>query len=209
MRRTDSNPRAPRRRNLAAFLMLLLPGFMFLGVLAPAAVTVKPIVEESAGPISFRSFTPRRPIQFPVAPVAIGARTLLTDAAVDPMFSGARYIADQAKRVFGPEASADARGEQIVLSENDTQEPAPEPMFDVAMEPSILAVDLTKLWDSSFFDVIPGLINRNGYSQWDDFHGAGIAIGGRAAQPAPVPEADTGVLLALGLVAIALRRRRA
>ena len=36
-RRTDSN-----RRDLATWLMMLLPGFMFVGLLAPAAVNVKP-----------------------------------------------------------------------------------------------------------------------------------------------------------------------
>ena len=58
-RRTDSN-----RRDLATWLMMLLPGFMFVGLFAPAAVKVKPKAQEEVGPISFRNFAPRRPIQF-------------------------------------------------------------------------------------------------------------------------------------------------
>jgi hypothetical protein len=53
--------------------------------------------------------------------------------------------------------------------------------------------------------VIPGLIARNGWSQWDEFHG--IGPGHKPRQPVIVPEPTTGALLAFRLGALALRRR--
>ena len=64
-RRTDSNRRNSGRRNFAGWLLTLLPGFMFLGLLAPAAVSVKPKAEENYGPLSFHNFSPRRPFEVP------------------------------------------------------------------------------------------------------------------------------------------------
>lgn len=203
-RRTDSNRRSSGRRNFAAWLMTLLPGFMFLGLLAPAAVSVKPKVEDSYGPISFRNFTPRRPLQIPLHLVhAVFENTAAGDTVV---FSGARYVVEQSKRVFELDAKANDDN-TIVLAANDgVEDYVAETVFGVAGDEVQLKVDLTPLWDPAVFDVLPGLIARNGWSQWDEFHGLGP--GQKPRQPVIIPEPTTGALLAFGLGALALRRRR-
>jgi len=203
-RRTDSNRRGSGRRNFAAWLMTLLPGFMFLGLLAPAAVSVKPKVEDSYGPISFRNFAPRRPLQIPLHLVhAVFENNNAGDTVV---FSGARYLAEQSKRVFELDAKAND-DDEIVLAANDgVEDYVSENVFGTAGDEVQLKVDLLALWDPAIFDVIPGLITRNGWSQWDEFHGIGPGHGPR--RPVIVPEPTTGGLLAFGLGALALRRRR-
>jgi hypothetical protein len=203
-RRTESNRRNSGRRNLAAWLMMLLPGFMFLGLLAPAAVSVKPKAEDSYGPVSFRNFAPRRPMQVPLHLVhaIFDTSSSVGDTVV---FSGARYLAEQSKRVFDFDAKAN-EDNQIVLAANDgVEDYVSENVFGTAGDEVQLKVDLLALWDPALFDVIPGLIARDGWSQWDEFHGIGP---GHRTRPAVVPEPTTGALLALGLGALALRRRR-
>ncbi|HKA15039.1 MAG TPA: PEP-CTERM sorting domain-containing protein [Myxococcota bacterium] len=211
-RRNDSNGRKPARRDLAAWLMMLLPGFMFVGLLAPAAITVKPLkVEETAeiGPTSFRNFAPRRPLQFPIAI----AHAVLSETSVDPVFAGARYLANEARRVFEvKDDKAHVKSDdQIVLAEDGVQRYVAETLFDQSTDQTQLVVDFTPLWDPAVFDIIPGLINRMGYQQWDDFHGTSVITvppaSGTAPQT-PVPEPATGALVALGLAALAAKRRR-
>ena len=203
-RRSDSNRRNSGRRNFAGWLMMLLPGFMFLGLLAPAAVSVKPRAEDSYGPISFRNFSPRHPFNVPLHM----AHAIFENEAVDTVvFSGARYLAEQSKRVF--ELDTKVNDDQIVLASNDgAADYVAETLFGAAGDEVQLTVDVTPLWDPAIFDVIPGLIARNGWSQWDEFHGIGGSGNGRRP-PVVVPEPTTGALLAFGLGALALRRRTA
>jgi hypothetical protein len=196
-RRTDSN-----RRDLATWLMMLLPGFMFVGLLAPAAVRVKPKAADEIGPSSFRNFQPRRSIQLSL-PNGQGA---LSNSAFEPVFAGARYLADQAKSVVEFEFKADDGGEQIVLNEDSVETYVAETLFEASIDEPQLVVDLTPLWDPAVFDVIPELIDRTAFTMWDDFHGNRVKFG---APPTGVviPEPATGGLLAIGLATLALRRR--
>jgi len=200
-RRTDSN-----RRDLATWLMMLLPGFMFVGLLAPAAVNVKPKAQEEIGPISFRNFSPRRPIQFSL-PNLHGA---LSESGLEPMFAGARYVVDQAKRVAEFDVKAD-ENEQIVLNEDSVESYVAETLFEAAIEDAQqqLVVDLSPLWDQSVFGVIPDLIDRTAFTMWDDFHGTGLVFPQGPPPGNVIPEPATGGLLAIGLAALAMRRKRA
>jgi hypothetical protein len=179
---------------------------MFVGLLAPAAVSVKPIAEEGYAPVSFRSFAPRRPLQVPLTI----AHAFPPQASADPVFTGARYLADQAKRAYDLDMAAEDSGKQIVLAQNDEDEETDSSDSDSLFEgessgQSLLTVDFTSLWDRRF-DEIPGLVARSGFSQWDEFHGTATPLGGNG--PPAVPEPATGALLALGLTGLGLAGRK-
>jgi PEP-CTERM motif len=209
-RHTDSNRESSGRRDLAAWLMMLLPGFMFVGLLAPAAVHVKPKATDDYGPISFRSFAPRRPIQYAL-PLGIGVgQNGASHSLLEPMFSGARYLAGQAKRVFEPKANENS-GNEIVLNEDNVPTYVAETLFEAQMEDPQpqLVVDLNPLWTAEF-NVMPELFDKTARTMWDDAGGAGYAIAPPPQQPGTViPEPATGGLFALGLAALALSRKRA
>jgi PEP-CTERM motif-containing protein len=208
-RRSESNRNGNGRRDLARFVLMLLPGFMFVGLLAPAAVTVKPKVEERHfEPVSHQSFAPRKSIEPPRAVAKREAKP-----TVDPLFTGARYLAaaDPPPPTSLPPVAANANVEdQIVLAKNDddaVDEYVSDSMFDAPAEHSILTVDLTPLWKPELFDRIPGSIEKGGFYMYDDFHGNAVRVL-LATPPAPVPEPQTAALLALGLLALALFDRR-
>jgi hypothetical protein len=207
-RRSESN-RNRGRRDLARFVLMLLPGFMFVGMLAPAAVSVKPKPEERryGDPVSFRNFTPRHSIHAP-RPLAKRGAT----PSVEPLFTGARYVAGEAPPLAMelPAVAAGAQpDEPIVLAQEDAVgDYVSDAMFDQSIDSPVLSVDLTPLWNPALFDRIPGTISKGGYTQWDDFHGNGtrFVLG---TPIVPIPEPQPGALLALGLLALALRARRA
>lgn len=204
-RHTDSSG----RRSFAALLLMLSPGFMFLGLLAPAAVTVKPAAEsETIDADTFRSFAPARA---PLLPPRAIASAMLSDATfLEPLFSGARLLAQEAQRVFDLPQVAAAGDEDIALDEEDVvEEYVTDTLFDESLEQPVLSVDLTPLWNPALYDVIPSMILRDGYSMYDDFHGSSIGFGGPPPAPFVVPEPEAGALLLLGLIALALRAQRA
>jgi hypothetical protein len=136
------------------------------------------------------------------------AHAMLPESGIEPVFSGARYLADQAKRASELDLKTDG-GKEIVLAEEDSEQPAVSAMFEgESSDSTVLAAELTPLWESSLFDIIPGLVAREGFSQWDDFHGTGL-IGPRLPPATTqVPEPTTGALLALGLTGLAISGRR-
>ena len=197
--RTDSN-----RRDLATWLMMLLPGFMFVGLLAPAAVSVKPKAADEIGPLSFHNFQPRRSIHLTL-PNELGA---LPNSALEPVFAGAHFVADQAKAAVDFEFDAEDGRKQIVLNEDSVETYVAETLFDASIdEPQQqLVVDLAPLWDPAVFGVIPELIDKTGFTMYDDFPGGGFKFGAPPAS-AVIPEPATGGLLAIGLAALAVRHR--
>jgi hypothetical protein len=190
---------------------MLLPGFMFLGLLAPAAVTVKPKAEEqTSSPVSFRDFTPRRTIY---VPRGIEITQGVADIAVEPLFSGARQLArDRRERseVDLPAVAAAAETREVITlaKEDGAGDYVSDALFDQSEDNPALAVDFTPLWDPARFDIIPSSLASSGNTQWDDFHGNGVQLPRHPPRAVLVPEPATGVLLALGLVAMALRGRK-
>ena len=197
-RRTDSN-----RRDLVAWLMLLLPAFMFVGMLAPAAVKVKPQAEDETGPITFRNFAPRQPIQY-----ALPAARAAAQLRGDPAFTGARLLPDEPRRDLPVDVAAAGADSEIVLAQDNVETYVAETLFEAPIDDPQprLVVDLTQLWDPSLFNIIPHLIDRSAWTQWDDFHGTSTRFPGSTPTNV-IPEPATGGLLAIGLAALALRRR--
>ncbi len=64
--------------------------------------------------------------------------------------------------------------------------------------------DRGKIWDSGIFDVIPPLFPIGNDNRFDDFPGVGIDPSASIV----IPEPGTGLLLALGITALAWSRRR-
>ena len=122
--------------------------------------------------------------QFRAAPPAAvsSSRTLrsLQIPAVDTGVLGARYIAEQAKRVFEFDPRPRRRRADRAGRRRRRGYVA-ETVFDVTMDETQLEVDLTQLWDPGRFDVIPGVIGSSVASQWDDFHGTSLAANRPAA----------------------------
>src|SRR5262245_36278107 len=159
-RRTDSN-----RRDLAAWLMLLLPAFMFVGMLAPAAVKVKPQTEDETDPIAFRNFAPRRPIQYALPSARAAASPELR---AEPAFAGARLLPDEPRRDLPVDVAAVGGDNEIVLAQDNVESYVAETLFEAPIDDPQprLVVDLSQLWDSSLFDIIPDLIDRSAFTQW-------------------------------------------
>ena len=210
--RGSGNRNGHGRRDFARFLLMVLPGFMFVGLLAPAAVSVKPITQvEPTDPMSFRNFAPSRPRQIAQLPREVATVSDSDALEVEPLFTGAQMAAIDVRQIPLPAVEADAQqGGEIVLAQEDGDDDyVSDSMFDQSGETTALRVDLKPLWDPSIFDRIPGTISKDGYTQYDDFHGNGVRLLEGAPATAPIPEPRTAAMLALGLLALAMHARRA
>jgi hypothetical protein len=124
---------------------------------------------------------------------------------VESLFSGARYIAQQVEQAITPSVES---GIAIELADNDPIEQyAAEELavFEQSLAHTVLTVDRTPVWDSARFDIIPGLLMRDGYSMYDDLLGTGFDFG--PPKTTVIPEPANAALLALGLLGLALRAR--
>jgi hypothetical protein len=90
----------------------------------------------------------------------------------------------------------------IVLSDVDNY--IADTLFKDALQPGVVA-DATAVWDPRLFDVIADTTKPGSTDQFDDFTGQDDDD---EPPPAIVPEPGTGSLLALGLIALALRARQ-
>jgi hypothetical protein len=209
-RRTESNRINTGRSKFASFLLVLLPGFMFLGLLAPAAVTVEyEGEEETVLPLAFRNF------QLPTRRPMIGTRSTVDAASTelaairDALLKGTRMFAGRAKEALDL-ANFEVQGDKrIVLDEDAAEEDVVNSLFDSSSgSGGILAVDLTPLWNESRFDIIPAPLRTWGDRPDDDFAGDALVFRSPVPQPVEIPEPQSAALVVLGLVGLALRRSR-
>jgi hypothetical protein len=185
-----------------ALVFLLLPGFLFLGLIAPELVGVAPAQEQERAREGEPVYRPpplrKTPLLVP-RDFSAGFMPELFD--LQSLFSRTPYTPTEAqlsRMVAFPQNS----GELIALDEVD------EAMQDVMFK-DVLAAAVAPA------GVIPGIApflplestlpRSGGYQRYDDFPGDG---NGAIAFTTPVPEPGSAPLVGLGLIALAAARRR-
>jgi len=200
--------RSARRQSLLLTLVFsLLPMFVVAGVLAPGFVKVQASDDDSIGTVPVRvsrslSRFARQPILIP-RDFSSGFAPDVLD--LDDLFSGVDYLGK------GPSQGASSlptfphsTGDMIVL--DDTDQRMREIVFK---DPVLMAHNSNLTLPPPAKDITPldatGLGNSG--PRFDDFLGPNFD----PEDPVVVPEAETGILLGLGLVllTIAGRERRA
>jgi hypothetical protein len=212
-RRIASNGRDGTRSRLASAMLVLLPGFIFLGFLAPAAVTVHyEGEEETVRPLTFRNFQLpfRRPMIASEKTVQAASRGSEFEAIRELLASGTRLIARGAREALAfakLEMNSDDR--RIVLEAEEVEEDVVERLFDATRgRDAILVADLTPLWESAVFDVIPAPLRTWGEHVDDDFVGPGLVFREPVPQPVAIPEPESAALVLIGLTVLGIRRIR-
>lgn len=201
----DEGEQPPVRHAMAVATLLLLPLLAVAGSLAPVIVTVQYEEEEEV-------FSP--PKREPSRVVRLTHRALLAAhdystrwipemVSLDRLFARSRQRVRISRRsIEGPEILLfpRARGDMIVLS--DTDDYIGDALFEDRLQPGVVA-DATAVWDPRLFEVISDTTRPSDTDQFDDFTGQD-----ESEEPPIVPEPGTGSLLALGLIALALRARQ-
>lgn len=208
MRKRRRNDRGGgERQRLAGLVLALLPACMLIGPLLPNAVSVEPIETEPFG--GKLSTAPLRiskaPLVAPIDPTPWTAPRLVD---LDTLVLGSRARPGRYANPPLRPAIEEENEEQSIVLEEEVDEPIVDRLFDAAGEP-FLTVDTRPLWDPRVFDVIPGLLDRNGYSEFDDFVGTRLFLTSDTPPAPAVPEPATGVLFAAGLLLLAVCGRRA
>ena len=202
----DANKQRAVRHGAAATTLLLLPLLAVVGSLVPVVVTVQ--YEEEA------VFPPPKPEPFRAVRLAHRALIAAKDYTtrwIPEMLDLERLFTRPRNRIrvarlpseepYMPEFPR-ARGDMIVLSDMDNYHSGA--LFKEGLQPGVVA-DATAVWDPRLFNVIADTTRPSDTEQFDDFTGQGDA---EEPPPPIVPEPGTGSLLTLGLIALALRRRR-
>jgi hypothetical protein len=212
-RRTGTETREGVRSRLATFLLVLLPGFMFLGLLAPAAVKVEyKGAEQAAVAQTLRDFP--LPAREPM--IAITKATQQATAELgslrDLLTNGTRLLSQSAKQMMRLPKAQNDDGESIVLDdEKPKRDNLVDQLFDStgADEPDgPLVADLNALWNKSKHGKIPGPLDPHGDRQYDDFPAEVVAVRGLTPVPVAIPEPESAALLLLGLIGMGMRRGR-
>lgn len=197
-----------QRQRATGLLLALLPACMLLGPMLPNAVTVEPVESEPAR--ARISVAPLRVSKPPLgAPIDLTAASVARLADLDALMLASR--ARPLGHASPPpplKLQEENEEEEATIVLDDESEGASAEYFDSVEEP-MLVVDTRPLWDPAVFDVIPGLIDRNGWSEFDDFVGTGVFAPSGNPPPPAVPEPGTALLVATGLALLAIRSRRA
>ena len=214
LKRARSDRENGGRTRLAGLLLLLLPGCMFIGLLAPAAVTVDVAEPERLeGPVF------EAPLAVKARKLPLAAPSQFTSNVAPPRLVDLAWLLSEGRTRSGRTPLMVARAETaqddvIVLAAEETNPPPggklPEqPAGTVFAMNSSLNVNTRAIWDPKFFNVIGGTVSTNGSTAFDDFVGQDARII-KGTPPAPaVPEPSTGLLVGAGLLLLARRSRRA
>ena len=205
--REQDTEQRPVRHGIAVAILLLLPLLAVLGSLAPVFVTVQYEEEEVFAPPKRE---PQRVVRLAhrmlLAAQDYSARWIPEMVDLDKLFASPRYRVHRRAQVGERRTEMpqfpQTRGEMIVLSDVDNY--IADTLFKDALQPGVVA-DATAVWDPRLFDVISDTTRPGSTDQFDDFTGQDEDD---EPPPAIVPEPGTGSLLALGLIALALRARQ-
>jgi hypothetical protein len=194
----------PIRHGLAAAIFWLLPLLAFAGMLAPGLVQVQLEEEEEEvapreGTVLFRPVKLSRPPLVVPRDYSTGFIPELLD--LESLFGGSEFRGEFGRRLSSLPSFPSHRGDMIVIDDIDPF--VADQFFKDLLKPSFVA-DGGPIWDPRIFDVIPALFPVGNDFRYDDFPGIGIEPNAGAV----VPEPATGLLVSLGLIALAWSRRR-
>jgi hypothetical protein len=206
MRRRAKDTRArPIRHGLAVVIFWLLPLLAFAGMLAPGLVQVQLEEEEEEqigrreGTVLFRPVKLSRPPLVVPRDYSTGFIPELLD--LETLFGGSEFRGEFGRSLANLPSFPSHRGDMIVIDDIDPF--VADQFFKDLLKPSFVA-DGGPVWDPRLFDVIPALFPIGNDSRYDDFPGVGYDPDAGVV----VPEPATGLLVAVGLVALAWARRR-
>jgi hypothetical protein len=201
IRKRDAGHRSVRHGGATAIL-LALPLLTVLGSLAPVVVTVQYEEEEQLVPSKREPYrVVRQAHRALLAAQHYTMRWIPEIVDLEKLFAPTRYRARPVYRRAELPQFPRSRGDMIVLSELDSYT---GDAFEGKLQPGVVA-DATAVWDPRLFDVIPDTTRPGNTDQFDDFTGPDES---EEDPPVVVPEPGTGSLVALGLIALALRARQ-